>query len=94
LRVAHGPVVLLNHAAAVAMAQGPDAGLALLDELAAQPALQGYHLYYAARADLLRRVGRTREAIPEYERALQLVRNEPERRYLTERIARLQGSET
>jgi RNA polymerase sigma-70 factor (ECF subfamily) len=87
LRRTATPVVALNHAAAVGMAQGPEQGLALLDGLAGDAAMQSHHLYFAARADLLRRAGRSREAHADYARALELVRNEPERRYLAKRLA-------
>ena len=87
----HNAVVALNHAAAVAMADGPEHGLALLDALAAEPALTGYHLFYAARADLLRRAGRTEQAARDYREALRLVGNEPERRFLHKRLSQLLG---
>jgi RNA polymerase sigma-70 factor, ECF subfamily len=90
LRSSNTPVVMLNHAAAVAMAEGPERGLALLERLAEHAAMRGYHLYFAARADLLRRAGRPQEAAPAYARALELVGNEPERRYLSKRLAELQ----
>jgi RNA polymerase sigma-70 factor, ECF subfamily len=83
------PVVMLNHAAAVAMARGPAEGLALLDQLAAAHALPGYHWLPAARADLLRRLGRRAEAAAAYDEALALVGNEAERRYLRRRRAGL-----
>jgi RNA polymerase sigma-70 factor, ECF subfamily len=83
------PVIALNHAAAVAMAEGPEKGLALLDRLAEDPSMQGYHLYFAARADLLRRAGRRAEARAAYEEALRRAGNEPERRYLSKRLAEL-----
>jgi RNA polymerase sigma-70 factor (ECF subfamily) len=89
LRVDASPVVALNHAAAVAMAEGPERGLQLLDGLAGDPAMQHYHLYFAARADLFRRAGRSREAQLEYQRALALVGTEPERRFLNKRLAQL-----
>jgi RNA polymerase sigma-70 factor (ECF subfamily) len=76
-------VVELNRAVAVGMAQGPDAGLALLDALAAGGALAGYHLLPAARADLLRRLGRQAEAADAYGEALALGGTDAERRYLT-----------
>ncbi len=78
------PVIELNRAVAVAMADGPDAGLALLDPLADE--LDRYHLFHAARADLLRRSGRTGEAKLEYRRALDLVTNPVERKYLMRRV--------
>ncbi|GGO07813.1 RNA polymerase sigma factor [Micromonospora parathelypteridis] len=81
------PVVALNRAAAVAMRDGPDAGLALLDELADDPRLRGYHLYPATRADLLRRLGRYDEAAAAYRSALALVGTEPERAHLLRRLA-------
>lgn len=87
------PVIALNHAAAVAMAEGPERGLALLDGLAADPSMKGYHLYFAARADLLRRAGRKDEALAAYREAEHLARNEPERRYLARRIAALESVE-
>ena len=84
-------VIALNHAAAVAMAEGPERGLELLERLAAEPAISGYHLFYAARADLLRRARRVTEALADYREALRLVGNEPERRYLAKRIAELES---
>jgi RNA polymerase sigma-70 factor (ECF subfamily) len=85
-------VVALNHAAAVAMAHGPERGLQLLAGLAHKPELEGYHLFFAARADLLRRVGDRSAASRDYTEALRLVRNEPERRYLQKRLAELRES--
>lgn len=83
----HGsPIVALNRAVAVAMRDGADAGLALIDELAAGNDLENYHLLHAARADLLRRLGRKAEAATEYRRALDLVTNESERRFLQRRL--------
>jgi RNA polymerase sigma-70 factor, ECF subfamily len=79
------PVIELNRAVAVAMADGPDAGLALMEPLADD--LDRYHLYHAARADLLRRSGRTAEAKLAYRRALDLVTNPVERRYLMRRVS-------
>jgi RNA polymerase sigma-70 factor (ECF subfamily) len=84
------PVVMLNHAAAVAMARGPAEGLVLLDQLAASGVLPGYHWLPAARADLLRRLGRRAEAAAAYGEALALVGNEAERRYLQRRLHELQ----
>jgi RNA polymerase sigma-70 factor (ECF subfamily) len=72
---------------AVAQAEGPAAGLALLDVLAARGELAGYHLLPAARADLLRRLGRLPEAAAGYERALALCDNDAERRFLLRRLA-------
>jgi RNA polymerase sigma-70 factor (ECF subfamily) len=82
------PVVALNRAVAVAMARGPEAGLALADEQA-EP-LAGYHLLHATRADLLRRLGRTAEAGAAYERALALTTNPVEREFLAGRIGELE----
>jgi RNA polymerase sigma-70 factor, ECF subfamily len=89
--VAPSPVVALNRAVAVAMRDGPAAGLELLDALAADERLRGYHLLPAARADLLRRLGRRAAAAAAYREALSLVGNEPERAYLTRRLAEVQG---
>lgn len=89
-RVQPSPIVTLNRAAAVAMVSGPEAGLALMDTLAAE--LDGYHLLHAARADLLRRAGSIVEAAQSYERALALVTNESERRFLERRLREVQPS--
>ena len=90
LRSAHpSGVVALNHAAAVAMADGPEAGLRLMDALAADGALAGYHLLPAARADLLRRLGRLPEAAAAYREALALVGNDADRRFLERRLAQV-----
>jgi RNA polymerase sigma-70 factor (ECF subfamily) len=83
------PVVALNRAAAVAMAQGPQAGLELVDALA-EP-LAGYHLWHAARADLRRRLARSDEAAAAYERARELAGNPVERAFLERRLAELRG---
>ena len=80
------PVVELNRAVAVAMAEGPEAGLALVDALEASGALAGYHLLPATRADLLRRLGRAGEAAAAYRRAVELAGTDAERRYLTRRL--------
>ncbi len=84
------PVVMLNHAAAVAMAYGPAEGLVLLDQLTASQLLPGYHWLPAARADLLRRLGRRAAAAAAYAEALALVGNEAERRFLQRRLAELE----
>ena len=84
-RLQPSPVVELNRAVAVAMAEGPTAGLELLDGLP----LERYHLFHAARADLLRRAGRPVEARAAYERARELVTNESERAFLERRLAGL-----
>ena len=88
-RLAPSPVVDLNHAVAVAMADGIPAGLALVDEITASGRLDRYHLLPATRADLLRRDGRPAEAEAAYEQALQLAPTEAERRYLTGRLREL-----
>jgi RNA polymerase sigma-70 factor (ECF subfamily) len=85
-RVQPSPVVSLNRAVAVAMAEGPRAGLALIDALAATSELDNYHLLHAARADLLRRAGSRDKAAKSYERALALVTNDSERRFLERRL--------
>lgn len=84
------PVVALNRAVAVAMRDGPLAGLALLDQLADAPPLQNYHLLHAARADLLRRSGQLLAARRAYEQALQLVQLGPEQRFLQQRLKALE----
>jgi RNA polymerase sigma-70 factor (ECF subfamily) len=86
MAVSPSPVVALNRAVAVAMRDGPAAGLALMDGLAAAGDLDGYHLLHAGRADLLRRLGRTPEAAAAYRRALELTANPVERRYLARRL--------
>ena len=80
------PVVALNRAVAVAMSAGPDAGLPLLEDLERSGALAGYHLLPAAKADLLRRLGRHAEAAESYREALALAGNDPERRFLSRRL--------
>jgi RNA polymerase sigma-70 factor (ECF subfamily) len=89
-RIDPSPVVELNLAVAVAMRDGPAAGLSLIDALLARGDLGHYHLAHAARADLCRRLGRTAEARAAYERALVLTRQETERRFLQRRLAELQ----
>ena len=88
-RAEPSPIIDLNRAAAVAMRDGPEAGLALVDAILAQGALSDYHLAHAARADLCRRLGLAEEARTSYERALALARQEPERRFLQGRLAEL-----
>jgi RNA polymerase sigma-70 factor (ECF subfamily) len=85
------PVVALNRAVAVAMADGPAAGLALVDELAASGSLSAYFLLPATRADLLRRLGKREEAAASYRDALILVATGPERRFLSNRLAEVGG---
>jgi RNA polymerase sigma-70 factor, ECF subfamily len=84
-------VVELNRAAAIAMRDGPAAGLALIDAILARGDLDDYHLAHSARADLCRRLGRAAEARASYERALALTRQEPERRFLERRLRELPG---
>ncbi|MGV9375750.1 RNA polymerase sigma factor [Nonomuraea sp. NPDC003707] len=86
------PVVALNRAAAVAMRDGPEAGLALLDELAGEPRLRAYHPYLLARADLLHRLGRRPEAAAAYRAALEAAGSEPERVHLRRRLAAVEES--
>jgi RNA polymerase sigma-70 factor (ECF subfamily) len=89
LRAESSPVVELNRAVAVAMRDGPAAGLALIDAILARGDLKDYHLAHAARADLCRRLGKTAEARASYRRALGLARQEPERRFLERRLSEL-----
>ena len=89
LRMDPSPVVELNRAAAVAMRDGPEHGLALIDAILARGDLEEYHLAHAARADLFRRLGRTSEATAAYKRALELAVEEPERRLLERRLQEL-----
>lgn len=86
-RIQPSSIVSLNRAVAVAMAEGPEQGLALIDEIAASGDLDTYHLLHAARADLLRRAGSREQAARSYERALALVTNDSERRFLEQRLA-------
>ncbi len=85
------PIISLNRAVAVAMAEGPEIGLELIDLLASE--LDEYHLLHAARADLLRRMDSKKEAAESYERALQLVTNESERRFLERRLREVKASD-
>ncbi|MCM3906343.1 MAG: RNA polymerase sigma factor [Pyrinomonadaceae bacterium] len=90
-RVQPSPIISLNRAVAVAMADGPQPALALIDGLAASGELDGYHLLPAARADLLRRLGSRAEAAESYARALDLVTNDSERRFLERRLREVQA---
>jgi len=85
-------VVKLNRAVAVAMRDGAAKGLEIIEGIVKRGDLSEYHLVHAARADLLRRLGRTDEAVEAYERALNLNTQEPERRFLSRRIAELRQS--
>jgi RNA polymerase sigma-70 factor (ECF subfamily) len=86
------PIVSLNRAVAVAMVFGPGTGLGVIDEIAAAGELDEYHLLHAARADLLRRMGEREAAGAAYKRALALVTNESERRYLERRLTEVRGT--
>jgi RNA polymerase sigma-70 factor (ECF subfamily) len=88
-RAEPSPVVELNRAVAVAMRDGPDAGLVMIDAILARGDLSDYRLAHAARADLCRRLGKTEDARASYQRALELTRQEPERRFLERRLAEL-----
>ena len=93
LAVQDTPVVALNRAVAVAMAAGPEAALPALDELARHPVLAGSHRVWAVRADVNRRAGRTAAALADYDRALELVKNQAERRYLVQARRQAEKSE-
>ncbi|HXY04499.1 MAG TPA: DUF6596 domain-containing protein, partial [Terriglobales bacterium] len=84
--VTPSPVVSLNRAVAVAMAESPDAALTIIDNLANQGDLEGYHLLHAARADMLRRIGSRKEAAKSYLRAIELANNQREKTYLERRL--------
>jgi RNA polymerase sigma-70 factor (ECF subfamily) len=73
------------------MAEGAQAGLQLLSELSELEELQSYQPFFATRADLLRRLGKLEQALPDYERSLQLAKNEPEKRYLSRRLEEMRG---
>jgi RNA polymerase sigma-70 factor (ECF subfamily) len=94
MRVDPSPVVELNHAVAVAMLDGPEAGLVLIDAILARGDLIDYHLAHSAQADLNRRLGRTVPARDAYRRALSLARQGAERRFLERRLAELSKQET
>ena len=89
LRIDSSPVVELNRAVAIAMRDGPKAGLVLIDAILKRGDLVNYHLAYAARAELCRRSGKMSEAKKSYERALSLARQEPGRRFLTRRLSEI-----
>ncbi len=86
------PVVALNRAVAIAMAQGPEPALRIIDDLSSNDELAKYHLLHAARADLLRRSGSLAEAAKSYDKALSLATNQSERRYLERRLREVQGA--
>ena len=89
LQIQPSPVVELNRAVAIAMCEGLEKGLCLIDDLLARDHLSHYHLVHSARADLCRRLGRIPEARASYEKALALARQEPERRFLARRLEEL-----
>ena len=89
LRIQPSPVVQLNRAVAIAMRDGPEAGLTLIDAVLEHGELANYYLAHSARADMYRRLGRTAEARSSYEKALALTQQEPERQFLQERIRQL-----
>jgi len=89
LRIDPSPVIELNRAAAVAMSDGPEAGLALIDAILVRGDLADYHLAHAARGDLCRRLGRVSDAIASYETALRLTGQKSERRFITRRLEEL-----
>ena len=96
-RISPSAVVALNHAVAFALAQGLDAGLARIDalgtsDLASREKLLDYHLFHAARADILRRLGRNADAAVAYREALRLAANEVERAYLIRRLAEVSSA--
>src|SRR5262249_883440 len=93
LRTQPSPVVSLNRAVAVSMVEGPERGLALIDQLAASGDLHEYHLLHAARADMLRRMGAFAEAGVGYKRALDLVTKDGERRFLERRLREVGAKE-
>lgn len=92
-RIDSSPIVALNRAVAVAMAQGPNAALAIMDRLAAEGNLEKYHLLHAARADMLRRIGSREQAAHSYARAIELVQNDRERTYLERRLREVNGAQ-
>jgi RNA polymerase sigma-70 factor (ECF subfamily) len=89
LRIQPSPVVQLNRAVAIAMRDGPEAGLALIEAVSEHGEMANYYLAHSARADMYRRLGRTAEARSSYEKALALTQQEPERQFLQERIRQL-----
>jgi len=89
LRIQPSPVVLLDRAVAIAIRDGPEAGLAHIDAVLKHGELANYYLAHSVRADMYRRLGRTAEARASYEKALAPTRQEPERQFLQERIRQL-----
>jgi RNA polymerase sigma-70 factor (ECF subfamily) len=86
MRINHSPIIALNHAAAVAMSQGAEQGLLLMDAVGNSGKLDNYYLFHAARADLLRRLQRLDESLSAYLRAIELTTNEVEKQYMRKRI--------
>lgn len=91
-RLQPSPIVSLNRAVAVAMVKGPQSGLRIMDALASNGSLENYHIFHSARAELLRRSGSREDAAKSYSRALELVTNDSERRYLQKRLREVQPS--
>lgn len=89
MRIDPSPLVALNRAVAIAMRDGPKAGLAVIDSILSRGELSNYHLAHAALADLYRRLGNTVQARSAYQRALKLTQQEPERRFLKRRLSEL-----
>jgi len=92
VRADPSPIIELNRAAAIAMRDGPAAGLAIIDAILARGELDGYHLAHSARADLCRRLGRFADARGSYQRALTLVRQDAERKFLERRLREGEGA--
>ena len=91
LRIEPSPVIELNRAVAVGMYEGPSAGVAIIDDLLGRGELEDYHLAHSARGSFCQRLGRMADARTSYEHALELVRQEPERRFLESRLRELQA---
>ncbi len=89
MRINSSPIVALNHAAAIAMSEGVETGLRLIEEVGANTKLDHYYLFHAARADLLRRLNRSQEATTAYTRALVLTTNYVEQKYLRKRVSEM-----
>src|SRR5262249_10872622 len=89
LQIEPSPIVELNRAVAIAMRDGPEVGVSMIDAILERGVLRDYHLAHAARADLCRRLGRTSDARKSYEQAIALAKQEPERRFLQKRLGEL-----
>ena len=94
MRIRPSPVIELNHAVAVAMASGVAEGLRMIESIRVRNDLDGYHLMWAARADLLRRLERWEEAADSYRRALDLATAQPEQRFLARRLREVRAQPT